>query len=55
MFTINQRVIHTPSGLMGTVMAQRINMELGKEEIRVLFDDQDHISAWAAAGEYEGA
>lgn len=55
MFSPNQRVKHVQSELFGVVIAQRINMGTGKEELRVLFDDQDRVTAWTLADQYEGA
>lgn len=52
MFTINQRVVHVDSKMVGTVIAQRINMERGIEEIRVLFDEHDKVSSWDVAASF---
>jgi hypothetical protein len=55
MFVLNDRVKHIESGMIGTVLAVRVDMILHREEVRVLFDEHDKVSAWAPARDYEGA
>ena len=55
MFSLNDRVKHLASGMLGTVLAQRLNLELSREEIRVLFDEHSAVSSWAPAKDYSPA
>lgn len=52
MFSINQRVKHLASQMIGTVIAQRAVMAESRFEIRVLYDEHDNISSWAPEGDY---
>jgi hypothetical protein len=54
MFAVNQRVMHIASGMVGTVIATRINLEQGVDEIRVLFDAHSKVSAWDLAQDFTG-